>query len=63
MGRVLKISCVIVALLFAFVLLPSGKSEAIVKYSVLSEGKQIFASRYKLYLPTEEEFKQLLESI
>lgn len=27
------------------------------------EGKQIFASRYKLYLPTEEEFKQLLESI
>lgn len=39
------------------------KSEAIVKYSVLSEGKQLFASRYKLYLPTEEEFKRMLESI
>lgn len=44
------------------IILCSQKSEAIVKYSVLSEGKQIFASRYKLYLPTEEEFKQLLES-
>lgn len=39
------------------------ESEAIVKYSVLNEGKQIFASRYKLYLPTEEEFKHMLESI
>ncbi len=28
-----------------------------------SEGKQLFASRYKLYLPTEEEFKRMLESI
>lgn len=45
------------------IILCSQKSEAIVKYSVLNEGKQIFASRYKLYLPTEQEFKQLLESI
>ena len=45
------------------IILCSQKSEAIVKYSVLDEGKQIFASRYKLYLPTEEEFKQMLESI
>ena len=45
------------------IILCSQKSEAIVKYSVLNEGKQIFASRYKLYLPTEEEFKQMLESI
>ena len=37
------------------IILCSQKSEAIVKYSVLSEGKQLFASRYKLYLPTEEE--------
>jgi hypothetical protein len=29
----------------------------------MSEGKQLFASRYKLYLPTEEEFKHMLESI
>ena len=41
------------------IILCSQKSEAIVKYSVLNEGKQIFASRYKLYLPTEEEFKQM----
>jgi len=45
------------------IILCSQKSEAIVKYSVLNEGKQIFASRYKLYLPTEEEFRILLESI
>ena len=45
------------------IILCSQKSEAIVKYSVLNEGKQIFASRYKLYLPTEEEFKRMLETI
>ena len=45
------------------IILCSQKSEAIVKYSVLNEGKQIFASRYKLYLPTEDEFKRMLESI
>ncbi|MBQ9545710.1 MAG: DUF1016 family protein [Bacteroidales bacterium] len=45
------------------IILCSQRSEAIVKYSVLNEGKQIFASRYKLYLPTEEEFKNMLESI
>ena len=28
-----------------------------------NEGKQLFASRYKLYLPTEEEFKHIYESI
>jgi predicted nuclease of restriction endonuclease-like (RecB) superfamily len=45
------------------IILCSQKSEAIVKYSVLNEGKQIFASRYKLYLPTEEEFKKMLETL
>ena len=45
------------------IILCSQKSEAIVKYSVLNDAKQIFASRYKLFLPTEEEFKQMLESI
>lgn len=45
------------------IILCSQNSEAIVKYSVLNEGKQIFASRYKLYLPTEEEFKNMLETI
>lgn len=45
------------------IILCSQKSEAIVRYSILNEGKQIFASRYKLYLPTEEEFKKMLETI
>lgn len=44
------------------IILCSQKSEAIVRYSVLNEGKQIFASRYKLYLPTEEEIKHILEN-
>ena len=45
------------------IILCSQKSEAIVKYSVLNDEKQVFASRYKLYLPTEEEFKKMLENI
>ncbi|MBQ6955195.1 MAG: DUF1016 family protein [Bacteroidales bacterium] len=45
------------------IILCSQKSETIVKYSVLNEGKQLFASRYKLYLPTEDEFKKMLESL
>ncbi len=35
-------------------ILCTDKNKTIVKYSVLSEGKQIFASKYKLYLPDEE---------
>jgi len=29
--------------------------ETVVKYSVLKENKQLFASKYKLYLPREKE--------
>ena len=36
-------------------ILCSEKNEAIAKYSVLAEGQQIFASKYRLVLPTEEE--------
>jgi hypothetical protein len=36
-------------------ILCSEKNEAVAKYSVLAEGEQIFASRYRLVLPTEEE--------
>lgn len=36
-------------------ILCAEKNETIVKYSVLKESKQIFASKYKLYLPTEKE--------
>ena len=38
-------------------ILCTEKDNTIVKYSVLSEGKQIFASKYKLYLPDEETLK------
>jgi hypothetical protein len=34
-------------------ILCSDKSEALVKYSMLSDHQQIFASKYKLYLPSE----------
>jgi len=37
------------------------KDQALVKYSVLDENKQIFASKYKLVLPTAEELKAELE--
>jgi predicted nuclease of restriction endonuclease-like (RecB) superfamily len=41
-------------------ILCSEKNKTIVKYSLLSESKQIFASKYKTYLPTE---KQLVQEI
>ncbi|MCQ2381500.1 MAG: DUF1016 domain-containing protein, partial [Acidaminococcaceae bacterium] len=43
------------------IILCSDKDETIVKYSVLQEAKQIFASKYKLVLPTEEELTEELE--
>ena len=42
-------------------ILCTEKNETIAKYSVLSERKQIFASKYMLYLPTEEELKLELQ--
>lgn len=42
-------------------ILCSKKNEAIAQYSVLNESKQLFASKYMLYLPTEEELKRELE--
>ncbi len=41
-------------------ILCTDKERTIVKYSLLSESRQIFASKYQLYLPTE---KQLEEEI
>lgn len=43
------------------ILLCSEKNEAIVKYSVLNEAKQIFASKYQLTLPTAEELQNELK--
>lgn len=40
------------------IILCSDKNETVVKYSVLNESKQIFASKYQLYLPTEEELAE-----
>ena len=42
-------------------ILCSEKNEAVVKYSVLSESQQLFASKYLLYLPSEAELKAELE--
>lgn len=42
-------------------ILCSQKSEAVVKYSVLTDSKQMFAAKYLPYLPSEEELKRELE--
>jgi predicted nuclease of restriction endonuclease-like (RecB) superfamily len=42
-------------------ILCTDKDQTIVKYSVLNESKQLFASKYMLYLPSEEELKAELE--
>ena len=39
-------------------ILCSDKNDTIVKYSLLKESKQLFASKYKLYLPNEKELKE-----
>lgn len=42
-------------------ILCSDKSEAVAKYSVLNEGRQIFASKYLQFLPSEHELKLEIE--
>lgn len=42
-------------------ILCSKRNEAVVKYSILNESKQLFASKYLLYLPSEEELKKEIE--
>lgn len=44
------------------IILCSQKNEAIVKYSVLNEGKQVFASKYRFTLPTAEELQREIEN-
>ncbi|OLY94249.1 Predicted nuclease of restriction endonuclease-like (RecB) superfamily, DUF1016 family [Cnuella takakiae] len=43
------------------IILCSEKNETVVKYSVLKDSKQLFASKYKIYLPSEEELKKEVE--
>lgn len=44
------------------ILLCADKSDSIVKYTLPEENNQIFASKYQLYLPSEEELKKELEN-
>ncbi len=44
------------------IILCSQKNEAIVKYSVLNDAKQVFASKYRLTLPTAEELQREIET-
>lgn len=43
------------------IILCTQKDASVVRYSVLHENEQIFASRYKLVLPSEEELRAELD--
>ena len=43
------------------IILCTEKDETIVKYSILAENEKLFASKYRLYLPKEDELKELIE--
>lgn len=43
------------------IILCADKDETLVRYSVLSESQQLFASKYRLVLPSEEELQNELE--
>ena len=44
-------------------ILCSEKSQAVVKYSILAEQKQLFSAKYLPYLPTEQQRKQLISQV
>ena len=45
-------------------ILCTEKNKAVVKYSLLNESKQIFATKYQLYLPTENQLmKEMQEEL
>jgi hypothetical protein len=43
------------------IILCAGKDASVVRYSVLHENEQLFASKYKLILPSEDELRAELE--
>lgn len=43
------------------IILSSERNDTIVKYSILDNSNQLFASKYMLYIPTEDELKQEIE--
>ena len=42
-------------------ILCAEKNESMAKYTLLESSRTLFASKYKLYLPTEKELKEELE--
>ena len=44
------------------IVLCADKSESVVRYTLSEENAQIFTSKYKLYLPTEEELRHEIET-
>ena len=44
------------------IVLCADTDEDIAKYSILHGNEQLFASKYKLYLPTEEELRAEIET-
>lgn len=45
------------------IILCADKSEAVVRYTLAEDNKQIFASKYMLYLPTEQELKKEIYAV
>lgn len=43
-------------------ILCEDKKEAVVRYTLPKQNNQIFASKYKLYLPSEEDLKRELKN-
>ena len=44
------------------IVLCADTDEDIARYSIMNGNEQLFASKYKLYLPTEEELKAEIET-
>jgi predicted nuclease of restriction endonuclease-like (RecB) superfamily len=45
------------------IILCADKSEAILRYTLAEDNKQVFASKYMLYLPTEQELKNEIYAV
>ncbi|MBQ9334976.1 MAG: DUF1016 family protein, partial [Alphaproteobacteria bacterium] len=42
-------------------ILCADKKDAVIKYTLPEDNNQIFAAKYKLYLPTEEELQKEIQ--
>lgn len=45
------------------IVLSKDKNDSVVEITLPKDNKQIFASQYKTYLPTQEEFQEQIESV